>query len=65
LRIVRRHRNGTVAVVVPEPLASIVRCILVHSELPNLWAVECDTGVWEAIDLAGERTLETALDGSR
>lgn len=65
LRIVRRHRNGTVAVVVPEPLASIVRCMLVQSELPNLWAVECDSGVWEAIDLATERTLETALAVSR
>ena len=63
--IVRRHRHGTIAIVVPEPLASIVRCTLVQSDLPNLWAVECDTGVWESIDVATQVTLETALAAGR
>ena len=60
-RIVRRHRKGAVAIVVPEPLASIVRCVLEQTDLPNLWAVECDTGVWESIDVAAESTLAAAL----
>ena len=50
-RLLRKHREGVVAVVVPEPLASIMRCGLEHRELGDLWKSECDFGVWETIDI--------------
>jgi broad specificity phosphatase PhoE len=48
-RILRRHRNGTVAMVVPEPMASVVRCVLEQSDLPDLWTAECDSADWELL----------------
>jgi probable phosphoglycerate mutase len=50
-RILKKHRQGVVAVVAPEPLASIVRGCLSHSEVRDLWNAECDFGEWEVIDL--------------
>jgi broad specificity phosphatase PhoE len=60
-RILRRHREGTLALVVPEPMASLVRCILVQSDLPDLWKAECDTGSWELIEVVSK----TATVGAR
>ena len=50
-RLLRKHREGVVAVVVSEPLASIMRCCLEHTELGDLWKSECDFGAWEMIDI--------------
>ena len=43
-RILKKHRSGVVAVVVPEPAASLVRCLLEDTEPGNLWKAECDHG---------------------
>jgi broad specificity phosphatase PhoE len=51
----KKHRQGVVALVVPEPLASVVRCVLEHSGLGDLWKAECDAGQWELIDIEPER----------
>jgi broad specificity phosphatase PhoE len=53
--ITKRHRQGVVALVVPEPLASVVRCVLEHSDLGDLWKAECDNGHWELIDVEPEK----------
>ena len=50
-RLLRKHKRGVIAVVAPEPLASIVRSCLSQSELKDLWNSECDFGAWEFIDL--------------
>lgn len=36
-RILKRHREGTVALVLPEPLLSLARRFLTHAELGDLW----------------------------
>ena len=41
--------------VVPEPLASVVRGLQVDTEFGDLWEAECDTRRWELIDIAPER----------
>lgn len=51
LRIIRKYREGTVAVVVPEPLASIVRSLLRSTDLGDLWKAECICGQWESIEV--------------
>src|SRR4051812_18608160 len=50
-RLLRKHKSGTVAVVVPEPLATFVRVALGHAELGDLWKAECECGGWQAIDI--------------
>jgi broad specificity phosphatase PhoE len=50
-RLLRKHKSGTVAVVVPEPLATFVRVVLGHAELGDLWKAECECGGWQAIDI--------------
>ena len=51
VKLVKKHKDGVIAVVAPEPLASVCRSVLSASELGDLWKAECDCGRWEAIDL--------------
>jgi len=53
-RLLRKHRSGTVAIVVPEPLASFVRAFLSRSDLGDLWKAECEGGGWQLIDVRDE-----------
>jgi broad specificity phosphatase PhoE len=51
-KIRRKHRSGSIAIVVPEPAASILRQQLSHSDsMGDLWRAECRCGQWETIDL--------------
>ena len=54
-KLIKKHRQGVVALVVPEPLASVVRCVLEHNDLGDLWKSECDSGNWELIDIEPQR----------
>lgn len=54
-RLVRKHRTGTIALVVPEPLASVVRANLCHCQMGDLWKAECEPGGWELIDVPSEK----------
>jgi broad specificity phosphatase PhoE len=53
-RLIRKHRSGTVAIVVPEPLASFVRVALGDAELGDLWKAECEAGGWQMIEAKTE-----------
>jgi broad specificity phosphatase PhoE len=50
-RLLRKHKSGTVAVVVPEPLATFVRVALGSAQIGDLWKAECECGGWQAIDI--------------
>lgn len=50
-RLFRKHKKGVVALVVPDPLASMIRSILQKSEIGDIWKSECDFGEWELIDI--------------
>jgi broad specificity phosphatase PhoE len=56
-KLMKRHKHGVIALVVPEPLASLVRCFLDASELGDLWKAECDCGRWEMIDIQPEKLV--------
>lgn len=49
-KIIRKHRDGAIAMVIPDPLASIVRSLLSGEELRDLWKSETDAGTWELIE---------------
>ena len=50
-KLIKKHKSGTVALVVPEPLASVVRGILRDGELQNVWKSEQDSGDWTLIEI--------------
>jgi probable phosphoglycerate mutase len=50
-KILKKHRQGTIALVIPEPLASVVRGFLRNNELDDLWQAETDVGGWTLIEL--------------
>jgi broad specificity phosphatase PhoE len=54
-RLTRKHKTGTIALVIPEPLATLVRSILSHSDVGDLWRAECEGGGWQMIDVQPER----------
>ncbi|MCA9163469.1 MAG: histidine phosphatase family protein [Planctomycetales bacterium] len=59
-RLLRKHRHGVIALVVPEPLASVVRHLLTNHDLGDLWRAECETGRWELIEVEAGRTAALA-----
>ncbi|MHB9075934.1 MAG: histidine phosphatase family protein [Pirellulaceae bacterium] len=50
-KILKKHRRGTIALVIPEPLASVVRGFLRNNELDDLWQAETDVGGWTLIEI--------------
>lgn len=53
-RLLKKHKSGTIALVVPEPIASIARSILENCDLGDLWKSECACGSWQWIDVEPE-----------
>jgi broad specificity phosphatase PhoE len=45
----KRHREGIIGLVVPEPLASVARSYINHGELGDLWKAGDDHGRWELL----------------
>jgi broad specificity phosphatase PhoE len=56
-RLLKKHKRGVIALVVPDPLASILRCCVERSELGNMWKAECDFGGWELLELTSAEAL--------
>jgi probable phosphoglycerate mutase len=55
-RLVKKHKEGLVGLVAPEPLASLICSVLKHHELGDLWkAAEC--GRWEIIPVQPDAAL--------
>lgn len=46
----KKHAGEVIAVVIPEPLATLVATLLKSSSIDDFWKSECDTGTWELID---------------
>lgn len=49
-KVSKRSGAGTIALVIPDPLASIVQGILEGEELHDLWKSETDAAKWELIE---------------
>jgi phosphoserine phosphatase len=48
-KIKRKHQGKRIGFVVPEPMASIVRCQLVGGSIEDMWKAETDTGNWDLL----------------
>ena len=53
-KIIKKRKAGVIALVVPEPLATLIRCYLAGNDLGDLWEIECSCGSWEPIDVEPE-----------
>jgi len=50
-KLLKRHRDGVIGLVVPEPLASLVRRHVCHRELGDLWKAAGEHGRWEILEV--------------
>ena len=50
-KLLRKHRFGAIGLVVPEPLASVIRCQLLGGEFGDLWKAVNGCGRIEAFDV--------------
>lgn len=53
-RLIRKHPQGTIALVLPEPVASLVRSVLQRDVLGDLWKAECESGGWQIVEIRPE-----------
>jgi broad specificity phosphatase PhoE len=56
-KLLKRHKEGTIAIVAPEPLASLVRQFLSHKELGDLWEAPSSHGQWEVLEIQPEEAI--------
>ncbi len=56
-KLLKRHKEGIVGLVVPEPLASLVRQFVGHEELGDLWKVTNGHGRFEVLEVKPEEVL--------
>jgi probable phosphoglycerate mutase len=56
-KIVKRHRDGVIAIVVPEPLLSLARRFITHGELGDLWKAPSGHGRFEVLSMAAEEAV--------
>lgn len=57
-RLIRKNQDEQIVLVVPDPLATIIRSILECKSVGDLWQTECDSCYWEVIDFSS-RKVET------
>jgi len=53
-KLLRKHKKGTIALVLPEPLATLTRHYILHDELGDLWKALANHGQWEIVDYEPE-----------
>jgi broad specificity phosphatase PhoE len=60
-KLLKKHKKGTIALVVPEPLASLVCCYLAQGNLGDLWQAEAKCASWQVIDVVPDQLVPSAL----
>lgn len=50
-KLLKRHKEGTIGIVVPEPLASLVRRYIGCGELGDLWKAAGEHGHWQVLEV--------------
>jgi len=58
-KLLKRHRSGVIGVVVPEPLATLVRVRLGKGKLGDLWQTAAGHGDWQLLEVEPERVAQS------
>ncbi len=56
-KLLKRHREGVIGLVIPEPLATLVSGHLKHEDVGDLWKTATERRRWEVLELAAENAL--------
>ena len=59
-KLLKRHKDGVIGLVVSEPMASLVRRFISHGELGDLWKSPNGHGRWEVLELEPEEVLNNS-----
>lgn len=49
-RLLKKSRNQVIALVIPDPLASLIAAELNDEAFPDIWKIETDAGNWQLIE---------------
>ncbi len=61
-KLCKKHANEMIALVIPEPLATLVAHKLKSTILDDVWESECDDASWEVIETGENRPLATVRE---
>jgi len=61
IKLLKRHKEGTIGVVIPEPLRSLARRFIAHEELGDLWKAPNGHGWIEALNVDAEELLSASV----
>jgi probable phosphoglycerate mutase len=53
-KLLKRHKEGVIGLVVAEPLASLVKQFITQSELGDLWKAAAEHGRWDVLEVTPE-----------
>ena len=59
-KLLRKHKEGVIGLVIPEPLASLVHRHFKRDELGDLWKALAGHGRWEILDIESAATPVTS-----
>ena len=59
-KVLKKHKDGVVGLVVPEPLASLVQAYLEQTEVGDLWRAVAVHGTWEVIEVEPRSLAHTS-----
>ncbi len=59
-KVLKRHKDGVIGLVVSEPLASLVRWLFNRDEPGNLWKAALEHGRWEVLEVEPETLAHTS-----
>lgn len=58
-KILKKHKEGKIGLVLPEPLASLAHAYLCQSELGDLWKSTCVCGSWETLTVEADLSVHS------
>jgi probable phosphoglycerate mutase len=57
VKLLKRHRDGVIGLVLPEPLASLLRAFVKHTAVGDLWKAAGENAWWEVLEVTPEQVL--------
>lgn len=61
VKLLKRHKEGVIGLVVPEPLLSLARRFIAHGELGDLWKAPNGHGRFEELEVEPEEVLAAGV----
>jgi broad specificity phosphatase PhoE len=59
-KLCKRHKEGVIGLVAPQPLACLVRCFISHAQLGDLWKATEERCRWEVLVVNPEVLVHTS-----